>query len=248
MVGLFRLAAADPPAVVGHRGAPHAAPENTPAAFAAAVAAGATWVELDVRRSADGLLVVHHDAATADGRPLIARTAAELSDLGLADLATVLAGLPPGIGVDIEVKNFPGEPDYDDMHQVAALLGDLLGSLPRGAGGDRPLLTSSFNPETVAALAERLPAVPAGLLHGPTLDVAGAAELAQEFGARALCPHFAADGLDAAGLAAAHDLGLSVLVWTVDEPDRARDLAGAGVDAICTNDPAAIVAALRPES
>jgi glycerophosphoryl diester phosphodiesterase len=232
------------PAVVGHRGAPRVARENTPAAFAAAVAAGAGWVELDVRRSADDVLVVHHDPATAEGVVLVTRPAATLTELGVATLEHVLLTLPPGIGVDLEVKNLPGQPDYDDDNGVAGLLAALLDRLPAASGRGRPLLTSSFNPLTVQALAETLPEVPTGLLHAATLDVAAAAELAAEFGAGVLCSHEDADGLDAATLAEVHAAGYAVLVWTVDDPQRARGLAAAGVDAICTNDPAGTIAAL----
>ena len=57
------------PLVVAHRGASAAHPPgNTVAAFAAAVALGADWVELDVRLTADGALVVHHDPDLPDGR------------------------------------------------------------------------------------------------------------------------------------------------------------------------------------
>src|SRR5947209_6613253 len=53
----------DRPLVLGHRGASHARPENTLAAFARARELGADGVELDARRSADGWIVVHHDPA-----------------------------------------------------------------------------------------------------------------------------------------------------------------------------------------
>ena len=51
------------PLVIAHRGASRDAPANTPAAFEAAIAVGADAVELDVRRTADGVLVVHHNAS-----------------------------------------------------------------------------------------------------------------------------------------------------------------------------------------
>ena len=69
----------DPPAVVGHRGAPTLAPQNTPASFLAAAEEGASWVELDVRRSADDVLVCQHDPVDAEGRPLVEQTAADLA-------------------------------------------------------------------------------------------------------------------------------------------------------------------------
>jgi glycerophosphoryl diester phosphodiesterase len=55
--------------VIGHRGASADFPENTLDAFAGAAAQGADWVELDVRATSDGVLVVHHDAGD---RPTVA--------------------------------------------------------------------------------------------------------------------------------------------------------------------------------
>src|SRR5687768_11420346 len=149
----------DAPVVVGHRGVrrPGVA-ENTPLAFAAAVAEGATWVELDARRSADDKAVVYHDGCTPDGVPVVQRTVRELAASGVHTLADVLGGLPAGLGVNIEVKNLPGEPDYDPDDGFVEVLAEVV----RTAAGGRPLLLSSFNPLTVAALAGALPDVPAG--------------------------------------------------------------------------------------
>lgn len=229
-----------PPAVVGHRGAPRRARENTPESFAAAARDGATWVELDARLSADDVVVVHHDPVLADGRALRALSAAELEEAGVHRLAAVLDGLPAGLGVDVECKNLPGEPDYDEGEPLAAAVAAVL----RPAAGSRPMLTSSFNPMTVEALASALPDIVAGLLHLDTLTVASAVDLAAEMGARAVCPHVDSR-IGADDVEGAHAAGMAVLVWTVDDAATARGLAAAGVDAICTNDPAAIVAALR---
>jgi glycerophosphoryl diester phosphodiesterase len=234
------FSAAARPVVMGHRGSPLRHPENTPASFAAAAAEGATWVELDARLAADGVVVVHHDPVLADGRPICGLPSSGLAAVGVADLASVLDGLPAGLGVDVECKNLPGDPDFDEDERLAAAVADLLAA----RAGQRPTMTSSFNPMTVQALAAAVPDVPAGLLHVPTLALDAAAELAAEVGARLLCPHVDAD-LDEASVGAAHEAGFGVLVWTVDDPARARALAGAGVDALCTNDPAGLVAALR---
>lgn len=229
-----------PPVVMGHRGAPLEAPENTPEAFRAAAAAGATWVELDARASADGVPVVRHDAWTAGGQPLRELTARELGDLGVWSLADVLAGLPAGLGVDVELKNLPGEPDYDEHEGLAAEVACLLDGL------GRPVMTSSFNPGTVQALSRRLPGVPVGLLTTAGLRAPAGVAVTGEVGAHVYCPQLDTPGLDAAVVAAAHAAGLAVLVWTVDDPDRATALAAAGVDALCTNDPRALVAAFAP--
>lgn len=226
--------------VIGHRGAPLVAPENTPASFAAAAAAGATWVELDVRRSADGL-VVAHDPCLADGTALVSLPTDRLRASGVWPLDEVLAGLPEGLGVDVELKNLPGEPDYDEGHALA----DRAAAVMRDAARERPLMASSFNPATLLAFGAAAAEVPLGLLHGATLRAPAGLDLARELGARVLCPALAAPDLDAALVSAAHDAGLGVLVWTVDDPAAALALAAIGVDALCTNDPAGLVAALH---
>lgn len=228
----------DVPVVMGHRGAPGLAPENTPASFAAAARAGAAWVELDVRRSADGL-VVAHDPTLPDGTSLVSRPSADLLAAGVWPLDAVLEGLPDGLGVDVELKNLPGEVDYDRTDAVAGLVAPAV----RAAAGRRPLMVSSFNPSTLAALAPLVPGVPLGLLHGSALAAPAALALARDLGAAVLCSPADASGLDAALVAAAHTAGLAVLVWTVDDPARARALAAMGVDALCTNDPGALTRA-----
>ncbi len=228
------------PAVVGHRGAPRLAHENTPESFAAAAAAGASWVELDVRPCADGL-VVHHDPRTSDGVPLVSRTAAALADRGVAELCAALAGLPPGLGVDVEVKNARREPGHDPTGALARRVAAVAAAVAR----DRPVCTSSFDVATVRTLASSAPDVPAGLLLHPALRASEGVRLAAAAGARMVCPHVVTPRLSRAYVEAAHATGLAVLVWTVDRPSRARLLAAAGVDALCTNDPPGLVAALR---
>lgn len=232
---------AGPPVVVGHRGAPRAAPENTPASFTAAARAGATWVELDARRSADGRVVVRHDPVAPGGEPVVALTAAELRGEGIWTLADVLTGLPAGLGVDVELKNLPGEPDYDEQQVLARMVVGVLD------GSDRPLVVTSFNPLTVEALRAEAPDVPAGLLTTPGLRAPAAVATATELDAQVWCPHVDTPGLDDA-LGLAHGSGLGVLVWTVNDLTRARDLARSGADALCTDDPAAVAAALRQTS
>ena len=74
--------------VIAHRGASAQAPENTVAAFELAVRLGAEGIELDVRRTADDELVIHHDAHLPDGRSVRATIAAVLdsTEMVLVDL------------------------------------------------------------------------------------------------------------------------------------------------------------------
>jgi glycerophosphoryl diester phosphodiesterase len=229
------------PIIIGHRGAPSYKLENTPDSFAAAATAGAEWIELDVRRCCDTTLVVHHDPHTRDGVLLVDLDATALAERGIWTLEDVLARLPPRLGVDVEVKNLPGEPDYDDANDIVGLLTDLL----RPVVGQRPLMTSSFNPRTVQALATSLLDVPTGLLHGPGVRVDAASKLALALGAGVLCSHLDAQPLDAETVSAVRNAGLAVMVWVVDAPADAVRLADIGVDALCTNHPERLLAALR---
>src|SRR5258708_30567760 len=92
-------------AISAHRGASAAHPENTVEAFRAAGPLGATWVELDVRRTADGRLAVHHDAHLSDGRAIVDMAARDLPST-VPSLAEALAASAP-LPVNVEIKNSP---------------------------------------------------------------------------------------------------------------------------------------------
>lgn len=226
--------------IVGHRGAPLLAPENTPASFAAAAEAGAQWVELDARRCADGVVAVVHDAWLADGRTVAELAPEDLQRHGVSTLGEVWAALPPDLGVNVELKNSPLEPDYDESDRLADLVAETIAPYV----GTRPLLVTSFNPSTAVACCAKLPGVPGGLVSGAQTPLAVAGSLALECKLQVACAHLDAEGLDEAGIAAAHEAGLAVMAWTVDDGERARALAACGVDALCTNDVEALVSSL----
>lgn len=230
----------DRPAVVGHRGARRAAPENTPAAFAEAARQGADWVELDVRLSGDAVAMVVHDPELGDGTLVSDTDAADLEADGIHRLDAVLRGLPPGLGADVEVKHRRGEPGWDEQTTVAQATADVLGPLL----GSRPLLVTSFDPAVVEVVASRVD-VPTGFLTGVLTSLGTCADRARELGCVVVAPHFTAPGLSADGVADAHDAGRQVMVWTVNSAWRTRRLAAAGVDAICSDDVDGTVALLR---
>ena len=223
-----------PPLVIGHRGAPRVARENTIAAFAAARAAGADGVELDARRTTDGVLVVRHDPIA--GLSLSDLRAAEPDVPTLADALDACAGML----VNVEVKCLPWEPDADDAdHTVVRAVVDLVRAHAPGA------IFSSFDLTAVDAVRAFAPEfVTAWLTSGQSL--ASAAPVAAEHGHVWLHPdRVTALAEGAAGIAAAHAAGVRVNVWTVDEPDEMHALATAGVDAIVTNVPDVAVTTLR---
>jgi glycerophosphoryl diester phosphodiesterase len=224
------------PEVIAHRGASRQRPENTVAAFARANGLGAGWVELDVRLTADGQLAVHHDAALADGRAVASVLASELP-AGVPLLAEALDACAE-MGVHIEIKNEPGVPGYRPDGSTADLVAEALGPANRRRFAG-PTVVSSFDLGTVDR-ARRAGLDTAWIVM--TAD-GGVLDTLLAHGHRRLHPW---DGVvTEAVVASCHARGVAVNVWTVDDPQRIRQLAEWGVDGICTNAPDVAVAALR---
>ena len=181
--------------------------ENSLAAFAAAHAAGADMVELDVRRSGDGRLVVVHDAAVA-GMP-VRRTSLEAlraaTGLELAELSAVVDFAAGRLGLDVELK----EPGYED--EVLAALG------PARAAGP-PLIVTSFFTRVVRRVRVSEPDIDTGLLIR-TAAVRLPRRLATS-GARYLLPP--ASALRRGVLDSAARAGVEAIPWTVNAPDDLR--------------------------
>jgi glycerophosphoryl diester phosphodiesterase len=243
--------------VVAHRGASVAQAENTLPAFEAAVAAGADVVEFDVRMTADGVAVVLHDpgvARTTNGTGLardldlreLKRLRIRTADGSLTEvptLAEALGALSSRAAVDIEIKNIPGEPDFDGDREAAveATL-DALDSVAFVGS----VLISSFNPLSIAFARASAPDVPTGLLTTEDVEPRVALGFARDQGHGWVLPF--AEGVLRAGSSVvdeAHAAGIRLGTWITDEPGTALRLWRAGVDAVATNDPATIVAARR---
>ena len=214
-------------AVIAHRGASAIHLENTVAAFAAAREVGADGVELDARRTADGELVVHHDSHLPDGRAVVETPAAELP-AHVPSLAEALDACD-GLRVNIEVKNLPGEPDYDEAESVAAGVVELV---QRRQGRDT-VLVSSFNLASIDWVRRADPAVPTAFLV--LAADAAAIALTVDHGHGTIHPWDAL--VDAPLVAAAREAGLAVNVWTVNDPARMAELVSWGVDGIVTDHP-----------
>ncbi len=212
-------------AIWAHRGDTRSAPENTLAAFEAARVAGADGVELDVRRCADGVLVVHHDAVVAGVGP-IAATARRRLPASVPTLEEALEALA-GMTVNVEVKSDPGEPGFDPAEPTARATGEVL-------AGRQGIVASSFSLAALEALGEAAPGLRRGWL---TLAATEAAlcEAARR-GLAALHPFVA--GVDEAAVAEARRLGLGLHVWTVNREDDLAAMGRLGVDAVITDRPA----------
>jgi glycerophosphoryl diester phosphodiesterase len=209
--------------VLAHRGANRLAPENTVPAMREAVDRGADGVELDVHRTADGALVVRHDAETPAG-PLGALT---LADVGhhLPNVPTLAEVLDVCRGrlVNVEIK----DPDPRAAEAVVDLL----------ARRQDDVVVSSFDLATVDRVRELAPTVATGFLSFG-LDPHSALVIALEHGHTAVHPDiWTLVNLDvAAFVTRAHDLERQVNVWTVNDVAQVELLRDAGVDAVITDD------------
>ncbi len=228
--------------LLAHRGLTSAGnPENTAEAVAAARRAGADGCEVDLRLSADGVLLASHDddlhRVAGVGVRVSTSSSAQLRALSLpggtrpARLAELVEAVAGGRLV-LELKRPPsGRPGPT----VLALAGELRSLRRRGV--DLDVVVSSFSAPLVATVrAVGLP-VRTALLGAPGVDARQV--LAQAVAGRhdEVHPHVGALLADPAVVQAATRAGLDVVPWTVNEPGDAARLAAAGVAAVITDVP-----------
>ena len=238
------------PLVYAHRGARAHAPENTLVSFERGRVDGADGIELDVRTTSDGVVVVLHDLdlkRVTDGRDLrsaASLTARELAAVELAEgtraptLADVLDWADGhDVLVNVELKH-----DVVDRWTLVRGVARLLRGRRRVS--ERVIL-SSFEPRLLAMSRVLVPAVPrAFLVHDKQwlMKTPAATVAAEALGAIALNPERTM--CSPSRVAGYRASGLLLNVWTVNDPTEARDLARLGVDGLITDDPAAVLAAL----
>lgn len=229
----------DRPLILGHRGAPAEAPENTMRGFRLALEHGADGVELDVQPAADGTPVVIHDlsldrttdrAGSVAALPwsAIARARSRGEPVPRLEEAAAWAA-ETGAWVNVEIKS-PGA----EQASVAAM---------RVAGVMERTVFSSFLPQVLAEVGRVAPdAVRYFLTERWDGEVRRAV---RELGAHGVCPHHSI--ATPALLKELRESGLGAVVWTVDDPARIRELLRTGVAAVITNRPDVGAAVLREE-
>jgi glycerophosphoryl diester phosphodiesterase len=217
-------------AIIAHRGASRAERENTVAAFRRAVEMGADGVELDVRRTRDDVLVVHHDAyflASNGDKTLLRSVQSCVLPTHIPTLHEALIAAT-GAFVNVEIKNSPEEPDFDSARSMVAVVVEELGNWDTANW-----VISSFDRVVIDRVRELAPHLVTALLNVETkisdLDDVRAA------GHGGIHPWVAS--LTQEIVREAHSRGLFVNAWTCNEVERIQELAAWGVDGIVTDVP-----------
>lgn len=219
--------------IIAHRGASGLAPENTLKAIRLALALGAGAIEIDVQL-ADGELWVFHDRrlerCTDGGGVLTAQSRAYLASLdagegeGIPTLWQVMEAIAGQAELHIELK---GAQTADEVARLTRRAEAELGFAPT------QWVVSSFHHQELARFAALRPDIRLGALTS-TIPLT-LAKFAAELGAWSL--NCDVDFVDQSLVLDAHDRGLKVLVYTVDDPADQAMLAAIGVDGIFTNRP-----------
>lgn len=226
--------------IIGHRGAAAVAPENTLAGILRAFEDAADAVEVDVRVTADGRLILLHDATLARIAPDHPRAAVAVSDLASAELPASVPALQEAWDAAagrmvLEIKGAWGSGEASAVAaSVAAFLDGRDGSA---------VVVSSFDLLALRAFREAGGTAATGVLTTAAIDPASNVAAAVDEG-HAWC-FLPGESTGAAVVASAHAHGKRAVAWTVNDPARIRQLADAGADGIITDDPAAARAALR---
>ena len=250
------------PLVFAHRGGCALGPENTCAAFQAGLAAGADGLELDVHLSADGIPVAIHDPTldrTTDASgPVARRTAAELAGVDAAYRFAAEGAFPfrgQGEGVptlrDV-LRRFRDVPLIVEMKVDSPEMGAAVARDVRSAGAVERVCAAGAGTRSTAAAREALPEM-ASSASKPEVRFA-----CYRSWARWPVHRVAYGGYQVPERADhhrivsrrfiryAHEAGLCVQVWTIDEPEDMVRLLGWGVDGLISNRPD-LAAPLRNE-
>ena len=252
---------ADRPLIFAHRGGAMLRPENTLEAFDHGLSVGADGLELDVRLSGDGEVVVMHDATldrtTNAAGPVSARLAAELARLDAGCRFGAAAGYPwrdRGLGVprllDV-LERYPSSPMIVEMKDDSAALAERTVETVRAAGAAGRVVLGSFLRVPMRRARAMAPDIPTSATREEVRRALRRSRIGwnarrrpyQVFQVpqargwtRVLSPRF---------VRAAHGSGIVVQVWTVDDEHDMRRLLSWGVDAIITDRPDVAVRVVR---
>ena len=214
--------------VVGHRGACTLVPENTLPSFRAALEIGVNELELDLRATRDGQVVVIHDASvdrTTDGTGLVSElTFEQIRELDAGDGAQV-----PTFAEVLDATTGSLQTEIKDPRAIDPMMAVLR---------DRPeaiarLAPTSFDTDSVGRLVQLLPDVCVGLISKEASSAV--LDRAAELGAGRVLVRLAAATPEF--VQQARDRGFRVDVWPVDTPEQVRRAVELGANGFTTDDP-----------
>ncbi|NLI70430.1 MAG: glycerophosphodiester phosphodiesterase [Firmicutes bacterium] len=234
--------------ILGHRGSPREAPENTIPSFLTALERGADGIELDVTLSRDKALIIIHDytlSRTTDGRGLAARrTLEQLKSLDagsyfsrqfagtrIPTLQEVIEALGRKAFIMIEIKTSLVGANMETADAVAAVVArhDLY----------KRVVVSSFNPFALVRTRKTDPHIPVGLLHFPLVpSLLQRGSFADMVRPAVLHPHHRL--VNRKYMEQARMLGCRVIPWTVNAEEDLNRMMQMGVDGVITDYPGRI--------
>jgi glycerophosphoryl diester phosphodiesterase len=210
--------------IYAHRGASQSFPENSLEAFAEAVRLGIPGAELDLHATSDGVPVVIHDAS-------LNRTAGIDADVAKIPFSR-LRELAPFVPRFAEVLDLVGDTLHFDLEVkqpgIEAIVLETLANYPKARWS-----ISSFDWTILDVFREHDRLADLWLLsQAMSQDLI---DRAREIGGSAAA--LFAPLITKAVIQSAHDAGLKVMAWTVNDPARARELVRLGLDMLCTDAP-----------
>lgn len=253
------------PVIYAHRGGAGIAPENTLGAFRKTTEAYGkygVWLEMDVQLTADGVLVVIHDhtldRTTNCTGAVHTKTAAQVTACNAAAKhptwnavepvptleAVLVEGAAAGWGLLVELKNIPGEGNFDPAGTKAA---DALLSVASSTGFPmHRLVVQSFFPTSLDRIEHLEPRIGTALLTTSTLPggpkhvgfyASENAAYATARGYEITAPNHDTPDLNREVVQVAHAMGRKVVPWTVNDVATMDKLRSLGVDGIITDQP-----------
>ena len=213
---------------IGHRGAPRRYLENTAPSFREALKLGATAVELDVHVTADGLPMVHHDPVLSARVTPTAMVRKALSSIDAAAAASIDLGAGARIPTLAEVLTLMrGHKAY-----VEVKAGDIQAVARVIDASGTTCAVHSFDHDAIVSAFQAAPHIPRGVLFDDWPK--SPREIVERTGARDVWPKNSL--VTSARVKELQAMGCRVIVWTVNDAGRIRELTEWGVDGICSDD------------
>ncbi len=233
------------PSIIAHRGSSLLTPENTIAAFELAVSQKSDAIELDVKLSADGEIVVIHDQTvdrTSNGTgkvlelPLAALKeldagswfSTDFTGESIPTLGEVFETVGKRIFINIELTNYGS---------IRDALPNKVVDLVKKYGMEDRVWFSSFNPLALRRARRLLPKAPIGLLALPGFSGAWARSFLGHWIVPFEALHPNLKNTTSALVNRQHNKRNHIYTWTVNEPDDIRALFKMGIDGVITDDP-----------